>query len=459
MKDSRSIPVARGDELEVTVDALGDGPDGIAHVGGYVVLVPGVLPGERARVRMTSAARKFGRAELLEVIEASPDRAEPGCAHFLACGGCHRRHRHYAAQLGDKQARLARAAKFAIGDATIDVRPTIPAVPPHGHRHKVVLHLRNTRDGGLEGCFHRLRSPELEAVHECPASDPLAWDIATEAIDALCELPHGAWDPDFAPNDLLRSVLVRTTTAGQAHLVIVARQPLVPDLHRILGRLHRAGATTISVNANAGEFSQLLGPRTAIVSGPQRIEEHIGDVRYLVSPTAFFQTSPQGAAHLVRLAEQWLAPGKDDVVADLYCGGGLLTLPLARRARSAFGVERNRESIQDAIAAATANRITNVHFRSDDADAWLAGCRAGRTARPTLVAMDPPRDGLAPGVVRELAALRPRRIAYVSCDPDTLQRDLRELHAAGFTARSITGVDMFPMTSHVEAVACLEAAR
>jgi len=192
------------------------------------------------------------------------------------------------------------------------------------------------------------------------------------------------------------------------------------------------------------------------VSGPPRIEERIGDVTYLVSPTAFFQTSPQGASHVVQLVTRWLAPTKNDDVGDLYCGGGLLTLPLARAARSAFGIELSRVAIADAEAGARQNALRNVTFRSGHVDAWLRACRRGDLPRPSLVAMDPPRDGLGPAVIAELRELRPRRLAYVSCDPIALQRDLRDLGAAGFRTCEVTGVDMFPETCHVESVACLE---
>ncbi|HEX5051255.1 MAG TPA: 23S rRNA (uracil(1939)-C(5))-methyltransferase RlmD [Planctomycetota bacterium] len=455
----RAVPVERGDRIELEVDGLGDGPDGIGHIGRYVVFVPGVLPGERASVRITSAARKFGRAELLAVQRAAPERVAARCAHFLACGGCHRQHQAYAAQLADKQMRLQRAVSFALGDDAPTVAPPIPAASPFGQRHKVVVHLRNTPDDRLEACFHRLRSPELVAVHECPASEPRAWALAMRAVALLHELPHGAWDPDFAPHALLRSVLVRTTTTGHAHLLLVARAAHIPGLERLLDDLHDSGATTISVNGNDGEFSRLLGPDTTVVSGPPRIAEQLAGATYLLSPNAFFQTSPHGAQHLIRLCTQWLAPTRELDVADLYCGGGLLTLALARTARSALGVELSRTAIDDAQASARHNGVRNVAWRSGHADSWLAACRRGDLPRPHLVAMDPPRSGLGPAVIEELRQLRPRRLAYVSCEPQALQRDLRALAAAGFRTRSVQPIDMFPQTCHVEAVACLERAQ
>jgi len=455
----RSIPVERDDQLEVTVVNLGDGPDGVAKLGDYIVFVPGVLPGETAWVRITSAARKFARAELLSVRRQSPERQAPRCPHFLDCGGCDRQHQPYAAQLLDKQARLQRTVDHALGDAAPAVAETRPARPPYGQRHKVVLHLRNHARLGLEGCFHRRRSPELVSITECPASDPLAWDLAERTVELLRRLRLGAWDPDFAQRDLLRSVLVRATTLGEAHLLLVAREPEIPGLATIVPELHAAGATSISVNGNAGEFSQLLGPETRLISGPRRICERFGGIEYLISAEAFFQTSPQAAEDLVGEVVRWLEPGPRDHVLDLYCGTGLLTLPLARLAGSAHGVERNRSAVRDAEAAAKQNHLTNVQFQIGEAAACLDAVRRGALPRPRLVAMDPPRTGLEPGVVEALRELRPERLAYVSCEPQTLQRDLAALQNAGFATEAVLPFDMFPQTCHVESLACLRLVR
>ena len=455
---SRDIPVVRGDRLSVTVDGFGDGPDGIARIGDYIVFVPGVLPGERAYVEITSAARKYGRASLLEIEQPAADRVEPRCAHFLTCGGCHRQHQAYAAQLHSKQARLQRTVSFALGDGAPDVAPTVAAASPYGERHKVAAQLLQAPNGRLTAALHRARSPELVAIHECPASDALAWDLVERTVELLNRLPHGAWDPWFAPKALLRSVLVRTTTDGYAHLVLVAIEPRIPGLEDLLDELRAAGASSVSVNHNDGDPARLLGPHTELLDGRPFVFEHLAGCTYRIAPTTFFQTSPRMAEQLIEHVVEWLAPTPADDVGDLYCGGGLLTLPLARRARSAFGIERNGFAIDDARASASESRIQNATFRAGDSLGWLRAC--GRELpKPHLVAMDPPRTGLEAGIVQELQRLRPARLAYVSCEPQSLQRDLRDLQAAGFRCAAVVPFDMFPQTCHVESVAMLEPAR
>jgi 23S rRNA (uracil1939-C5)-methyltransferase len=451
-----SVPVERGERRSVTVDEVGDGPDGIARVGDYVLFVPGVLPGERALVEVTSAARKFGRAELVAIEAASPQRTMPRCPHFLQCGGCHLQHQQYASQLERKRQRLQRGLDWALGEGAVPVAPTVPAASSYGERHKVVVHLLHDARGRLVGGLHRARSPELVEVTDCPASDPLAWDLVQATIEQLRTLPHRAWDPFLSPRGLLRSVLVRTTTTGDAHLVLVAMQPHVPGLDRIVDALHRAGATSISVNHNDGERARLLGRSTELVSGRPFVHEQIGGLRYHVSPAVFFQTSPRMAEQLVQHVVRWLDPSPADVVADLFCGVGLLTLPLAARARSAWGVELHGGAVEDARASAGTNDLANVTFRCGSAENALRACRAGELPRPRLVALDPPREGLMEPVIAELRVLAPDRLAYVSCEPQALQRDLVALRAAGFDVRSVVPFDMFPQTALVESLACLE---
>jgi 23S rRNA (uracil1939-C5)-methyltransferase len=164
------------------------------------------------------------------------------------------------------------------------------------------------------------------------------------------------------------------------------------------------------------------------------------------------------AEQLVHHVLDWLRPTADDDVADLYCGVGLLTLPLARRARRAFGIELHGVAVDDARASAHANGLANATFRCGQVDGWLQAC-GGELPAPSLVALDPPRTGLTTEVVAELARLRPRKLAYVSCEPQALQRDLTALRNAGFATARIVPFDMFPQTCHVEALACLELAK
>ncbi|MGE3171025.1 MAG: 23S rRNA (uracil(1939)-C(5))-methyltransferase RlmD [Planctomycetota bacterium] len=447
-------PVRRGDHVTLDVEAFADGPDMLARIDSYVVLLPGALPGERVRAAIQSGARKFGRARVLHVDRASPDRVEPRCRHFLDCGGCHWQHVGYAAQLRQKQARVEKDLRFALGDDAPPVEACVPAPEPYGQRHKVALHLVPGGRSALLPALHRARDVDLVALRECPAVAPKAFALGCRAIELLGELRLPPFDP-FTGHGLLRSVLVRHAAAtGQSHLLVVASGE-VPELRHLLQPFLDAGATTVSLNLNDGPPGRLLGHTTHLLTGPRRIDEILDGTTYCISPDAFFQTSPHGARELVRAVTAWLDPGPRDVVADLYCGGGLFALPLAARAGTVIGVEDSGVSIADAEAGQKRNRRRNARFVRGAADRVLL--RFGNELpRPDLAVLDPPRAGAGPAVLERLCALRPRRIAYVACEPSALARDLLTLRGLGYAARSVLPVDMFPQTWHVEAVARLE---
>lgn len=450
------IPVHHGDRRELSIESLADGPDALAHVGGYVVLVQGALPGENVFAEITSAARKFGRARTLQVRTKSKDRIEARCRHFLACGGCHWQHASYDAQLRYKRERIEKELRFALGDEAPMVKATAPAPDPFGQRHKVALQLLQDRDGALLPALHPLREIALLPIRECPASDSGALRLAFAAVRALGTLGHRVFDPEYG-DGVLRSILVRRAAAtGQAHLIVVAATPDVRGLQQLVPELQAAGATTVSINVNDGPISQLLGRETIVLEGPRRIREEILGTGYLISPNAFFQTSPHGARVLIEEVQRFLAPTAQDRVLDLYCGGGLFALALAKHAGAVLGIEESPVSIGDALAAQKQNRQRNAQFLQGPAEAMLRRCHEGAMRDPTLAVLDPPRTGCSESVLRQLASLGPRKLAYVACDPAALGRDLPVLRSLGYVTRSVLPVDMFPQTSHVEAVACLD---
>jgi len=450
------VPVQVGDVLDVEVAALGDGPDALAKTEGYVVLFPGALPGEQVRIEITSAARKFGRARLLEVLDPSPDRTKARCRHFLDCGGCHYQHIAYQAQLRTKADKLQKALDYALGDRAPEVADMLAPADPWERRHKIVLHLTDLR-GRLEGCFHRTRSLDLVSITECPTSDPDGLDLAFAAVEELRQLGARAWLGD-RPGGVLRTVLVRQSAGtGQSHVVLVTTSKGVAGLQQVAKAIHDRGATTVAWNQNDGPAAQLLGPRTQVLVGPHRIEELLAGTTFCIAPDAFFQTSPAGALLLQQEVLRVLQPGRGDVIADLYCGGGLFALPLAALVHHVVGVEQGLAAVHDARQGALRNGRSNVQFVHGSVHRHLP-VFGKELAAPTKVVLDPPRDGCGADIARGIARLRPQRIAYVSCDGQALGRDLAAFAQHGYRCERVVPIDMFPHTCHIEAIAGLQPA-
>ncbi|MCC6784542.1 MAG: 23S rRNA (uracil(1939)-C(5))-methyltransferase RlmD [Planctomycetes bacterium] len=458
------IPVHVDDVLDARVEAFGDGPDGIVRVDRYVLFVPEVIPGERVRVVVSSAARKYGRAELLEVLEPSPDRVEPRCPHFHHCGGCQLQHLAHPAQMLEKSERLRRVIAHAldVAPASLPIRPMLGPVVPWEQRTKLALHFVE-RDGLLEAGYFARRSRDVVGIEECPIQDPLALRVGLAVRDGAIAAGLSAvnFDPvrELYRGGHLRATVVRAASAtGQAHATVVVQTTRgMPRLEPLVRELQAAGATGASLNVNDGPPEQLLGERFDTLFGTPGVEDEVEGLRLRSSPGAFFQTSAFGVTTLVREVRRILhdAP-KDARIADLYCGGGLFALALARSTGRVFGIEDSEQAIADANASAALNGIENAHFRAGLVERLMNNLARSRE-KPFAVILDPPRAGCAARVLHGVAKeLQPTRIVYVSCEPATLARDLARLLPLGYEITEITPVDMFPHTSHIETIVVLE---
>jgi len=435
----------------VAIEGIGADADGIGKLSGYVIFVPFALPGERVRVRIVNANRKFGRGELIEVLRRSEERVEPRCEHFGVCGGCHLQHLTYAGQLKHKTAQVTNALEHAFGLVSPKVEPMRGPDDPWGQRTKIALHLRRMA-GRLEAGLYSRRTRELVPIRECPATDPKGLRAGLAAVDLLDRSDLPAWVP-WTDEGVLRSIVVRQSPGIGAQTTLVLRKD-VEGREKIVSELLAGGAMSVALSLNDGPTEMLLGRRTEVVGGEERLPIDVCGVRYLCSPGAFFQTSAWGAKFLVEAVRRLVAPPADARIVDLYCGGGLLGLALADRVREVLGLEENGRAIADATASAAANRFANTRFLRGPVEQTLR--QIERDPRPFAVLLDPPREGCDPRVVGAVADLAPRRVLYVSCALEALARDLLEFRRLGYGATRIEPFDMFPHTAHVEAVALLE---
>ncbi len=463
-------PVARDDVLELAIDAQGDGGDGLARVDGYVIFVREALLGERVRARIVSASAKNGRAEVLQILQRAPERIDAPCPHFGDCGGCQLQHVRYDAQLENKRARLQKVLKHALHREV-----TVPAVlapsDPYGQRTKVVLHVERQPSGYRSGLYG-FGSRRLVALDECQAADPRSFTLAQRALQVCERMRVPAWDAKTG-RGVMRGALVRATQGGERGLVLISAEAELPREREVTEALATLGATGIWLNHNPSEIAppettgarrvgrvdafepmHLLGPRTRALHGKPWLTEEIDGIRYLASPEGFFQTSKHGATVLVQQVLAFLAPSANATIIDGYCGGGLLTLPIARHARRVIGIEGSRGAVAAAERSARENGITNASFRAGPIAELLAPL-AGE--RPFGVVLDPPRAGCEVGVLETVVGeLRPHRVVYVACDIGALARDAAFLERAEYSLTKVQPIDMFPLTHHLETVACFE---
>jgi 23S rRNA (uracil1939-C5)-methyltransferase len=450
-----------GDRLALTCDDLDDDGAGVGESGGHRVHVAGALPGERVGGVVEHVSRQSGAAwARLETVDApSPARRPPACPAFGACGGCLLQHLAYEAQLVWKQGRVARAfaAHPALADVKIDACVASPQ--PLGYRNRSKLVVARQLDGRLVLGAYAPRSHDVVDLAGCRIAEP-PLDETAAALRALLEASSvRAYDERTLTGDL-RHVVLRANHEGRVLAVWIVARPL-PDGAELARRFRAARPEVIGVveheNRSRGNaiFSDESSGNERLLDGVGEIEEQIEiaghAVRLKLVPGAFFQANRGVAALAYGAIARALAIQPAERVVDAYCGVGGIALTLARAAAEVLGIESHAGAVAGATASAALNGITNARFVAGDSARAL-----GQIDRAEVVILNPPRKGCAPEVLAEVARLAPRAVAYLSCDPDTLARDLALLATHGYRARAVTPFDMLPHTPHVEALAVID---
>ena len=448
-------PVSIGDELELTVDSLAYGGNGVARLNGFVVFVRRGLPGDTVRAEVTKVKRGYAEALATEVLTAGPNRVEPSCAHFPICGGCRFQDLDYEAQIAAKhdQVRDALVRLGRVEDPPLE--PIVPAESIFGYRNKLEYSFTGTARGAALG-FHRAgRWDEVLEVERCW----LTTDLGNSIRDAVREWAQEEGLPAFdqgAQTGYLRHLVVREgRNTGQALVQLVTAPGDLQGAERFVAALRafpEVRSIHWAVNDRPAEVTNLP---TNLLWGEEAIEEELLGLRFRVRPNAFLQTNTAMAERLYEVAIELAGLTGTETVYDLYCGIGSIGLAMAGKALTVWGLEISEESVACAIENAGLNGITNVAFFAGEVGDAI-GDLAERAGRPDVVVVDPPRAGLSGKALRRLARLEAPRIVYVSCNPTTLAANVKDLVAEwGYRLERVRPVDMFPHTPHIESVAVL----
>ena len=506
---SRSIPSPafvrpqRGDELELTVESLafggegvariGDGPDG-APGGGYVVFVAGAIPGDRVRAVVHKRKRSYAHARTLELLEPSAERVQPAAEH----PGVPWQVIAYERQLQIKRGQVDEALRRIGRLDGYELEEIVPALAQWRYRNKLEYSFGAGPDasgaGGELVCgFHGSAGAHgVEQIEDCLLASERG-NLARAAALRWCRAQGlSAWDrgsggarrgacvdldaaPGAGEQRAAGARAARTAAApdGRARL-----RNLVVREGRRTGKLQvRIVSTDGELDAGglAGALSEELGEslsgvlwtrsrslaettaggETELVWGDAQLPERLGELDLRISQEAFFQTNTEMAELLYGVAGEYAALEGWERVFDLYSGIGTIALTLAPRAGELWGIELVEQAVADAIAAAKRNGVTGAHFFAGDTRLALVEL-VERAGRPDVIVVDPPRAGLSKKVVHRIIDAAAKRLVYISCNPTTLAPNAAELVAAGWTLRRVRPVDMFPHTHHIECVALFE---
>jgi 23S rRNA (uracil1939-C5)-methyltransferase len=444
-----------GDRFEIDITDLTHAGSGVGRHRDMAVFVPLTCPGDRAQVQVEEIRRDFVQARLLDLKQPSPDRTRPVCGVFGTCGGCQIQHIEYAKQLELKTDLVRDALTRTGGFAEPKVLPMLGMAEPWGYRNKALFPV-GTRGGRIVTGFYASGTHRIVPVESCPVQHATNNRIVSEARRAATKYDLSAYD-ETRGEGTLRHILAKVAAeTGQSMAAFVTGGRVFPYEREISREMANRvpGLTGVIHNVNTERTNVVLGPITRTVHGESSIEDRLEGLRFRVSAESFAQTNPSQARVLYARVLEYAALTAADTAIDAYCGVGTITLLMARKAGKVYGIENVEAAVSDARENARLNRINNVEFVLGDAEKVLPDL-VKRQVNASVLVLDPPRKGVDNQVIQAALSMAPARIVYVSCDAATMARDLGKLAGGGYELVEVQPVDMFPHTSHVEAVALM----
>ena len=426
---------------------------GVAHIEGCAVFIPNAIAGEKVLVRIEKAQKTWAAGKITEILEKSPHRCNRECGVAKLCGGCDFWHMDYEEEARLKAERVKNCLNRLGGENLTEV-PILAAPTCYGYRNKAQYPVAVKKGRAYAG-FFRAGTHEVVENKRCLIL-PAETDAVKDAVmDYVNQYRISGYD-EVAHKGLLRHIYVRRgVVSGQVLVCLVCNGDRLPKVEALLKRLEKIpGFTTLVLSVNTKKGNAVLGDRFITLHGPGYIEDTLCGLTFRLSPRSFYQVNHDQAERLYAAAISQAEITKDDLVLDLYCGVGTITLAMASAAGKVMGVEVIPQAVEDAKDNAKRNGIENAEFFCGDAGAAALELEK-QGIHPDVVVVDPPRKGLNADTIEALHRMAPRRIVYVSCDPATLARDVALLKERGYVLKNAQAADLFPRCSHVESVVTL----
>ena len=447
-----AAPVQRDQELELTIDSLAYGGNGVARLDGFVVFVRRGLPGDTVRARVTKVQRRHAEAVATEILTPGPTRVDAPCVHYPACGGCRFQDLAYDAQVATKGQWVRDSLQRLAGLTDPPLEPILPAASQFHYRNKMEY---SFAPGAVLGLHKAGRWDEVLDIEKCWLTTDLGNAIRNRMREWAREEKLDGYDQETHEGYLRHLLLREGRNTGEMLVQLVTSRGERFDRERlieVLTEFPEVKSIHWSVNRGVAEVTNLP---TELLWGEEAIEEEIGGMRFRVRPNAFLQTNTEMAAKLYEIAREYAGLTGGETVYDLYCGIGTIGLSMAPAALTVWGIEISEESVACAIENAELNSIGNAAFFAGNVGEVLQELRE-RAGDPDVVVVDPPRAGLAGKALRRLGEIGAPRVVYVSCNPTTLAGDAKRMaDDYGYRLVKAKPVDMFPHTPHVECVALL----
>lgn len=447
----------KNSEYFVTIEGYNSHAEGVARIDGCAVFVPRTVVGEVWRIKIVKVSSAYIYARPLELMKESPEREEPLCPYFGACGGCDTWHMSYKEELSFKLSKVNDALSH-IGNQTFHVENIIASERITGYRNKGIFNLSSDENSVSFG-FYRPRSHDLIAIENCLIQNETGSKVSACVAEFMKKHSIKCFDEETGTG-AVRHVFCRNSVYTGDHVacIITARGFGAFTDELVNSLLYRCPELTgIVLCINKERHNTVLAGDFYTLYGEPDITDYIGRYEFVISPQSFYQINPPQAEKLYAKAVEFAGRGKTDSCLELYCGSGTISMFLSEKFTLVYASEIIPEAIENAKANAAANSVDNIEFICGDASE-IAQRVLKQNKQFDCVVVDPPRKGMDVEAIDSVCSMSPDRVVYVSCNPSTLSRDILRFNSFGYILQDAVAVDMFPRTCHVESVVLMSRA-
>lgn len=450
------VPVQKNKEYIVTISDYGYEGEGIAKIDNFTVFVKGAMKGEKVKILIVKVNTSHAFGKILEIITPSNKRQDSDCNTYKRCGGCNLRHIKYEETLNLKRNIVQNLIDKTLEEKII-AKETIGMEKPFFYRNKAQYPVGYNKNGEIITGVYAERSHEIIELKACAIQMPISQEIAKFVINLMKKNGITAYNEETGKGAIRHIVVKVGLHTNEVMCVLVTNERKILKEEKLVEELRKSfpEIKTIVKNINQKNTNVIMGSENEVLYGNGYIQDKLGDFVFNISPLSFYQINPIQTEKLYNLAIEKANLNKEDIVLDLYCGIGTIGSFASPYVKKVYGIEIVEQAIKDAKENAKLNKIENIEFYCGDVEEVLENVLNKENIVPNVVFVDPPRKGLDKHTIQNILNLKPERFVYISCNPATLMRDLKELEK-DYEIQEIQPLDMFPFTNHVETIAVLK---
>ncbi|MBQ3414639.1 MAG: 23S rRNA (uracil(1939)-C(5))-methyltransferase RlmD [Clostridia bacterium] len=449
------VPVEKNKEYIVDIIDNGFEGEGIAKIDNFTVFIPNCIKGEKVKILIVKVLSSHAFGKIMEIIQPSSSRVEADCLTYKRCGGCNLRHVKYEETLKMKRNAVQSLVNKTLKNK-IKVEETIGMENPYNYRNKAQYPVGLDKNNNPQIGVFASRTHDIIPIEKCMIQNLKSQEIAKSILEFWNQIGNSVYN-EKTGKGLLRHIVIKVGFKTQEFMcVLVINGKSFPKEKELTNFINEKfpEVKTIVKNVNMKNTNVILGLENINIFGDGYITDILGEYTFKISPLSFYQVNPVQAEKLYKLGVEAAKINKEDIVFDLYCGIGTITLFMSKFAKKVIGVEIVKQAVEDAKENARINNVKNVEFIAGDTEIVLDDLIKNKSIIPDVVMFDPPRKGLDNKSIENILKIKPYKVGYISCNPASLVRDLAKFEET-YDIVSIQPVDMFPFTTHVECVALM----